>query len=40
VPQLIFVSPDHKTSVKVTPEAVEDLVSPTGDPPYHPPRFS
>jgi hypothetical protein len=38
--QLIFVPPNHETSVKVIPEAVEDLVSPTGDPPYHPPRFS
>jgi|FLYL01.1.fsa_nt_gi hypothetical protein len=40
VPQLIFISSDDKTSVGVTPEALEDLVSPTSDPPYHPPKFS
>lgn len=40
VPQLIFVSPDQVTSVKLILEAVGDSASPTGDPPYHPPRFS
>lgn len=40
VPQLIFISPDDKSSVEVTPEALTDLMSPAGDPPYHPPSFS
>ncbi len=40
VPQLIFISPDDKTSVEVTSEALKDLVWPTSDPPDHPPSFS
>lgn len=40
VPQLIFVFPDHKTSVRVIPAAIKDVVSATSDPPYHPPRLS
>lgn len=40
VPQLIFVFPDEEGSVKVPVERSDDAMSPTGDPPYHPPRFS
>lgn len=39
VPQLIFLSPDQTTSLRMALGADAGIVSPTDDPPYHPPRF-